>query len=110
MGNLSESSQAVGGLHPWPRSRGWGVGLVWASNVTWVHPGDEQTLRRVAGGTADPQQRTVLPAIHYILDRGSLRGLSAVFLPSLSSSSSKVKFLCNPGSLVLTTAPIQHSG
>lgn len=67
MGNVSESSQAVEGLHPWPRSRGWGVGLVWASNVTWVHPGDEQTLRGVAGGTADAKQCTVLLADHHSL-------------------------------------------
>ena len=98
------------GLHPWQSSRGRGVGLVWASNVTWVHPGDEQTLRRVAGGTADPQQRIVLLAIHYTLDRGLLMGLPGVFPPSLSSSSSEIKFLCNPGSPVLTKAPVQHSG
>lgn len=51
----------------------------------------------------------VLLAVCHIWDRGLFMGLPGVFLHLLSSSSSEVKFFCNPGSPVLTKAPAQHS-
>lgn len=80
------------------------LGTFWGSGRSRRSASPQESCRR------DCRFSTVHgPASHPLhLGQGLLMGLSGVFLPPLSSSSSEVKFLCNPGSPVLTKTPIQH--